>query len=73
MLPHCLHEAAISLKVSQHELTPVQDSSYQELATFLDAVESHGTGVLSSIEGGKQQTASEEARLFKKASLRLRQ
>lgn len=51
----------------------MQDSSYQELATFLDAVVSHGTGVLSSVEGGKQQTASDEARLLNSALLRLRQ
>ena len=58
---------------SQHELTNMQDSSYQELAGFLDAVERHGTGVLSSIDGAQRQTASEEARLLKAALLRLRQ
>ena len=58
---------------SQHELTDMQDSSYQELAGFLDAVERHGTGVLSSIDGAQRQTASEEARLLKAALLRLRQ
>lgn len=52
------------------QLMHMQDSSYQELATFLDAVESHGSGVSCS---GKQQTASEEARLLKKALMRLRQ
>ena len=51
----------------------MQDSSYQELANFLDAVERDGTAVLSSVEGAQQQTASEEARLLKKALLRLRQ
>ena len=56
-----------------HELMAVQDSSYEELANFLDAVERHGTGILSSVEGAVQQTASEEARLLKKALLRLRQ
>lgn len=53
-----------------NDVMDVQDSSYQELANFLDAVERHGTVISSSAQ---QQTASEEARLLKKALLRLRQ
>lgn len=54
-------------------LVVMQDSSYEELASFLDAVERHGTGVQSSVVGDQTQTAAEEARLLKKTLLRLRQ
>ena len=54
----------------------MQDTSYEELASFLDAVERHGSEIRSSVGAGNQQhvqTVSEEARLLKKTLLRLRQ
>ncbi|DBA87125.1 TPA: hypothetical protein ACH3X2_005245 [Trebouxia sp. C0005] len=60
--------------VAKHMIT-LKDASYDELSNFLDAVERHGTEIHSSVAAGQQayvQTVSEEARLLKKALLRLR-
>ncbi|DBA75288.1 TPA: hypothetical protein ACH3X1_010570 [Trebouxia sp. C0004] len=60
--------------VAKHMIT-LKDASYDELSNFLEAIERHGTEIHSSVAAGQQayvQTVSEEARLLKKALLRLR-
>lgn len=54
----------------------MQDKLYDDLAKFLDAVERHGTEIHSSVAASNlqhAQTVSDEARVFKKALLRLRE